>query len=273
MKSRGNEEQDVLAAPDFNVRDYARNAVGSYRDQLDLAQFETAPLSADTLRTLRYLVAIERATMGHLRNVLVTATHKDARVTAFLGTWAFEKFWIADALENIIEAHGDAAPPVIEAKPSILAKIRNRLRPITGSVSANHYGTDMVAVHMAMGTIDEWLMQAALSRLETIDRNPELLRVLDLILPVKKRQLSFFEEQARDRLSASPRTQQVVRRHIRSSAWPIGAGAEPHKETAFFYAHLFGASAVDVAALDARIDTLPGQQGLGLVARATGGRK
>ena len=273
MNSHGNEEQDVLAAPEFNVRDYARNAVGSYREELNLTEFESAPLSTDTLRTLRYIVAIERATMGHLRNVLVTATHKDARVTAFLGTWAFEKFWIAHALELIVEAHGDAAPPVVEARPSIFAKIRNRLRPITGSVSANHYGTDMVAVHMAMGTIDEWLMQAALTRLEQLDKNPELLRVIEMILPVKRRQLSFFEQQARDRLIASERTQTVVRRHVRSSAWPIGAGAEPHKETAFFYRHLFSHAPVDVAALDARVDTLPGLEGLGLIARATGAHK
>jgi len=273
VNSHGNEEQDVLAAPEFNVRDYARNAVGSFRAELNLSEFESSPLTTDTLRTLRYLVAIERATMGHLRNVLVTATHKDARVTAFLGTWAFEKFWIADALENIIEAHGDAAPPVVEARPSIIAKIRNRIRPITGSVAASHYGTDMVAVHMAMGTIDEWLMQAALSRLESIDKNPELLRVIEMILPVKRRQLSFFEQQARDRLAASERTQTVVRKHVRSSVWPIGAGAEPHKETAFFYRHLFSNAAVDVAAIDARVDTLPGLEGLGLIARATGAHK
>ena len=49
--------------------------------------------------------------MAHLRNVLVTPTHKDARVTAFLVTWAYEKFWIADALPAIVEANGggDAA--------------------------------------------------------------------------------------------------------------------------------------------------------------------
>ena len=86
------------------------------------------------------------------------------------------------------------------------------------------------------------------------------------ILPVKRRQLEFFEAQSRDRLAASARTQNVTRGQVRGTAWPIGAAAEPGKETAFFYSELF--EAADVAALDARIDTLPGLSGLDLVKRA-----
>lgn len=268
MPSLGNEDQDVLAAPDFNVRDYARNAVGSYRSDQNLEQFEAVPLAPTTLRLLRYLTAIERATMGHLRNVLVTATHKDARVTAFLGTWAFEKFWIADALENIVNAHGDAAPPVVEHRMSFIDRLRDRFGPITRSISANRYGVDMIAAHMSMGTIDEWLMQHALTRLGELDAHPELARTIAAILPVKQRQLEFFEAQARDRLTASTRTQHVTRTQLRGTAWPIGAAAESAKETAFFYSHLFGAA--DVTALDTRIDTLPGLSGLALVSRSAG---
>jgi hypothetical protein len=269
VQSPGNEDQDVLAAPDFNVRDYARNAVGSYRSEQKLDEFESAPLPQPVLRLLRYLASIERATMGHLRNVLVTATHKDARVTAFLGTWAFEKFWIADALENIVDAHGDAAPPVIDHRMSFIERLKDRFGPITRSITANKYGVDMVAVHMTMGTIDEWLMQAAYSRLAELEKHPELARTLAAIAPVKARQLEFFEAQSRDRLGASTRTQNVTRNQLRGTAWPIGAAAEPAKETAFFYSHLFGSPA-DAAALDTRIDSIPGLAGLGLVARAQG---
>ena len=86
-------------APDFDVRDFARTAAGSHRESMDLTAYRSAPLSDATLRIVRYLQIVERATMTHLRSVLVTATHKDARITAFLTTWAFEKYWIADALE------------------------------------------------------------------------------------------------------------------------------------------------------------------------------
>src|ERR1700733_9226559 len=106
-------------APDFDVRAFARSAAGNHRDELDLASYVDRPLSPETLRALAYLRDIERATMSHLRGLLVTATHKDARVTAFLTTWAFEKFWIADALDAVVEAHdADAGEP----KPETLIR-------------------------------------------------------------------------------------------------------------------------------------------------------
>src|SRR6188472_3556089 len=95
-------ETTDFPAPDFDVREYARTAVASHRDELNVEVYRTQPLTAATLRVLSYLQIVERATMTHLRAVLVTATHKDARITAFLTTWAFEKYWIADALEQIV---------------------------------------------------------------------------------------------------------------------------------------------------------------------------
>ena len=101
-------------APDFDVRQFARTAVGSHRDTLGLETYATQRLDDATIRTLAYLHNIERATMSHLRSVLVTAMHKDARITAFMTTWAFEKFWIADALEGIVTAHDPEARTLSE---------------------------------------------------------------------------------------------------------------------------------------------------------------
>jgi hypothetical protein len=92
----------------FDVRGFARTAQGNHRETLRLDEFSTAPLSADSIRSVRYLARLESGTMEQLRNLLVTATHKDARITAFLVTWAFEKFWIADALDAVLEANGQA---------------------------------------------------------------------------------------------------------------------------------------------------------------------
>src|SRR5687768_15495179 len=95
----------------FDVRAFTRTAQGNLRDGLELASFETVPLAPDVVRVIAVLRDLESATMAHLRNVLVTPTHKDARVTAFLVTWAFEKFWIADALGAIVEANGGGHAP------------------------------------------------------------------------------------------------------------------------------------------------------------------
>lgn len=250
-------------APSFDVRAFARTAVGSHRDELDLSAYSDAPLSSATLRALAYLRDIERATMSHLRGVLVTATHKDARVTAFLTTWAFEKFWIADALDAIIEAHSEG-----ETVPATVIRTHGE-RTIRESIVANIVGVPMTAVHMTMGTVDEWLMQAAYARIAERQPHPELVRTLDRISAVKARQLLFFEAQARYRLLHSPRSRSITRRRLRATPWPIGAKAQPKAETDAFYTELFKNSPLTVAMLDSRIDTLPGQADLRLIRKAS----
>src|ERR1700712_658966 len=102
----------------FDIRAYPRTAAGSHADSLPLEAFAEHPLAAPTLRAIAYLRDLERFTMHHMRDVLVTPSHKDARLTAFLATWAFEKYWIADAFDRILAAHESFVP----------AKHRARLR-------------------------------------------------------------------------------------------------------------------------------------------------
>ncbi len=250
-------------APDFDVRDYARTAAGSHRDDMTLSAYRTAPLSEETLRVVRYLQIVERATMTHLRSVLVTATHKDARITAFLTTWAFEKYWIADALEQILLAHQP------EGSEPDRSPFRTPVeRTIRESIVANIIGTPMIAVHMTLGTVDEWLTQAAYGRLLALDPNAEFERTVTTFLGIKQRQLSFFEAQARFRLTESAKAQKLTRKRLAATPWPIGAKAEPDSETRHFFDRLFGTAPDDVEALDARIDTLPGQSGLSLIRKA-----
>lgn len=250
-------------APDFDVRDFARTAAGSHRESMDLGAYRSNPLTADTLRAVRYLQIVERATMTHLRSVLVTATHKDARITAFLTTWAFEKYWIADALEQILLAHQP------EGSEPDRSPFRTPVeRTIRESIVANIIGVPMIAVHMTLGTVDEWLTQAAYARLRELDPNPELARTIDTFLSIKERQLSFFEAQSRFRLTESPRAARLARKRLAKTPWPIGAKAEPAAETRFFFDHLFVPVPDVVAALDAQVDTLPGQVGLGLIRKA-----
>ncbi|MDH6181190.1 hypothetical protein M2152_001372 [Microbacteriaceae bacterium SG_E_30_P1] len=249
-------------APDFDVREFARTAHGSFRSDLELGLFREAPLSSDTLRALAYLQVIERATMTHLRSVLVTATHKDARITAFLVTWAYEKYWIADALQQILLAHqpeGATSDAVFRTPVE---------RTIRESIVANIIGVPMIAVHMSLGTVDEWLTQTAYARLSAVENRPELTVVTDQFRQVKARQLEFFEAQARFRLTESPRARSLTRRRLAKTPWPIGAKAEPEAETRFFFDYLFDSREV-VDDLDSRIDSLPGQSGLGLIRKAT----
>ena len=247
----------------FDVREFARTARGSHRAELDLEALTPADLDADAARLVRTMRDLERHTMERMRNLLVTATHKDARVTAFLTTWAFEKFWIADALDAVIEAN-DETLALAQAQISTHGE-----HTIRESIVGNIIGVPMTAVHMTVGTVDEWLMQAAYARIAELEPHPELQRTIERLLGVKERQLLFFEAQARYRLLFSRRARSITRRRLRSTPWPIGRLAQPKPETAFFFERLIASSPATVTALDARIDTLPGQSGLSLIRKAS----
>ena len=161
--------------------------------------------------------------MQRMRNLLVTATHKDARVTAFLTTWAYEKFWIADALDAVLEA-GDnehASETPAGATPTHPRRARRAPRPDRRAVAANFAGPQIVAAHVTTGLADEWITQAAYRRLGELAGG--LHAVVGRIIAIKDRHIRFLSEEAQRRLAASPRASKLTRTEIKRAAWPIGA--------------------------------------------------
>lgn len=263
MPQRDEASVDMASpAPDFDVREMARTAHGSHRETLDLDAYSAQPLSAETVAALAYLGRLERATMSHLRGVLVTATHKDARVTAFLTTWAFEKFWIADALEQVVLTVSGVDP-----KPEKMSTKGEHT--IWESVVGNIVGVPMIGVHMTQGTVDEWITQAMYRRVVELEPHPELTRMIDSFLAIKARQLVFFEAQARYRLLDSSASRRMSRRTLKRTPIPIGARSEDKSDTRAVLSRLLGDDAALVAELDARIDSLPGLESLALVRKNT----
>jgi hypothetical protein len=252
----------------FSVREFARTARGSHRGTLDLAEYATKPLSSETLRMVRYLRDLEAATMQYLRNVLVTPTHKDARVTAFLVTWAFEKFWIADALAAVLEANGVEHPSTgEETKTGPQAKRRHTLSeagerrgPIWRAVSAIVVGAPIVAAHMTTELVDHWITGAAYERLAESAKSDALRSTIDLVLGVKARHAQFFEEESRRRLAESPRAVRLTSRALVGAAWPVGAIERSAADRTFFEEFTFGADkgTALAAAIEARVASLPG---------------
>lgn len=265
----GSSPNGLVPASEFNVRDFARTAAGSHRARLDLASYGPHPLSPRDVALVDYLAGLERSTLQYLRGVLVTPTHKDARVTAFLVTWAYEKYWIADALDAIVGAH----PPTQLATPfrarpvrSALRGLAERVEPIRESIVANALGEDVVATHMMTGAIDEWVTQAAYARLVERVANDELARTVNDILAVKARHEAFFAAQSRDRFTASSRAARLARRRLSRIRWPLGSIDVPATRTLDFYRSLLDPLTVDM--IDDRTDGYPGLSGLRLVQRS-----
>jgi hypothetical protein len=253
---------EVRTGARFNVREFARDARGNHREKLDLAGFSTTPLDDVSLRLISYLSRLESATMEHLRNLLVTATHKDARVTAFLVTWAFEKFWIADALDAVLEANGRPRPhDVPEGKPRHTAAEYNARRgPIRRAIEAIGRGVPIIAVHTTTGLIDDWVMTSAYERLASLAQSSPLSSTIAIILDVKKRHQAFFDDEARRRLTESKRAVAQVRAALLRAAWPIGAVDRAADDRDFFETTVFGGpeGAERVASIAAKVSQLPG---------------
>jgi hypothetical protein len=246
----------------FDVREFARTARGNHREELRLEGFASAPLTPESIHMVRYLGRLEGATMEHLRNLLVTATHKDARVTAFLVTWAFEKFWIADALDAVLEANGaerfqDAPEGTVRKRRS---ESSDRRGPIRRAVSAIRLGVPIIAVHTTTGLVDEWITKAAYVRLAAQSKSAALAGVVSMILDVKKRHQAFFDDESRRRLTEDPRAVKLTRKTLLTASWPIGAVDRAAEDRSFFEGYVFGddAGARSASEIEGQVASLPG---------------
>lgn len=247
----------------FDVREFARTARGNHRAEMDLSHLTAADVDVDAARLIRVLRDLESSTMHRMRNLLVTATHKDARVTAFLTTWAFEKFWIADALAAVLEATGHPT----DSPNGMLRKSRveraDRRGPVLRAIAGNIAGPKLVAAHVTIGLVDEWVTSAAYRRLGELAS--ALQSVVDMVLDIKDRHIAFLAEEAQRRLEESARARRLTTTTLKQTAWPVGATERPADERAFFESVVFGGDegARRASAIGSAIAALPGLTPLG----------
>lgn len=246
----------------FDVREFARTARGNHRGELDLSALTPESVSPDAARLLRILRDLESATMHRMRNLLVTATHKDARVTAFLTTWAFERFWVADALDAVLEATGHPTDSPDGTRRTTGRERADRRGPIARAIVGNIAGAKLVAAHVTMGLIDEWVTSAAYARLGELASSCH--SVVDMVLDVKARHIRFLSQEAHRRLGESGRARRLAAKTVRQTAWPVGATERPAADRSFLESVVFGGpeGAARAARIAESIAELPGLAGL-----------
>jgi len=242
----------------FDVAAYVRAPFGPMRQTL---QGVGAALPADLAEALRYVQRRAQGTGSWLSHVLVTATHKDARITAFLSTWAYEAHWFGDALVAIA-----GAGPVPAIRRGIAARLRTRFGPLREAIVANLHGRALTGVQMTERLVDGWIVDAMLERAQQLAPATvaaDLARIREGIA----RQAQFFAESATDALTHSRAARMLARRRLAMRTWPIGADHEPAVATAKALQALFGTDRSWAAEVDQRVDALPGLAGLGLAHR------
>jgi hypothetical protein len=255
-----------------------RTTIDSYKnragrlniDGIDFDDFRDEPLSADALRTLRYMHDVEHHTVCYLRDLLLTPAHQDPEITSFLSCWVFEEMWHGEAIGRVLEAHDEVA-----GAPRIAALREKRRRQEAISTfstiaSAAFAGRAFIALHMTWGAINEWTTQSGYARLSEAAAHPTLRELLKRIMKQEGGHIDFYASEAGRRLAESPKAQRLTRFALKHLWRPVGSGVMPKEEVGFMVRYLFDGSAGQTVAsrIDRHIDRLPGQSELHLLKTA-----
>ena len=253
----------------FDIDSYAAQVAPVSLDGIDFAAFRTRPLSEEALRCIRYMHDVESHTVCYLRDLLVTPSHRDPRVTTFLTMWNYEEHWHGEALARVLAAHGEASGAARVGPMRARQGLGDRLSPVLNAVGGALLGDAFVAVHMTWGAVNEWSTQAGYARLAEREDHPVLTELLDRIQRQESRHIAFYATEARRRLAGSKRAQRLVRLLLRTKWAPVGSSVMPRAETEFLLRHLVDGGVAE--RLDANVHRLPGLNGLGIVRKAAVG--
>ncbi|WP_144793654.1 ferritin-like domain-containing protein [Kocuria palustris] len=249
--------------------DIDRFAATSHRvawEDLDMDSFRRDPLPESSLRVLRYMCDVEFHTVCYLRDLLITPSHHDEDVSAFMTMWNREEFWHGEALAEVLGLHGIVVDyDEIKAKRVKLGWAE-ALKPLKQSLLSTLIGDDFVATHMTWGAANEYSAVAAYKRMAAIEEHPVLSELLVRIARQESRHVAFYSTQARQRLGDSVRAQRITRLAMRSAWRPVGSGVMSDAEVRHVMGHLFAGDEgrEEMRKLDANIARLPGMGGLTL---------
>jgi hypothetical protein len=258
----------------FDIGNYTRASRGITWDDLPLSDFRDRPLSPRAVSSLRYMCDVEYHTVCYLRDMLVTPSHRDPDVTAFMTMWNVEEFWHGEALAAVLDMHAVRVGHEHLTEVRRKGGWRDRLDPIKQSLLANVIGDDFVAVHMTWGAVNEWSAIAAYKRLAVLENHPVLSTLLARIVRQEASHVAFYATQARDRLARSEKARWLARFALRRFWAPVGSGVMPETAVRHMLRHLMSGPDGRRAArgIDANLQRLPGLANLRIVEAALDSR-
>lgn len=205
--------EPLVRTTEFDVSAFTYDSIGDRRDEIDGDAFRAAPLTGQALRAIAYLWDVERSTLPLVRNILSGYTHNESRITAFLTTWAYEKYWAAATMAEILALHGRATTGPIRDDRDVPARLEATafaLRPISDSVWTTLVGEPVAALDVAKLASYERAGLAAYDAVMANDPHPALVAAL---APLRDRKLlygEFYELETRMRVSDGPAALRLV---------------------------------------------------------------
>ncbi|MFF0905682.1 UNVERIFIED_CONTAM: hypothetical protein RF653_18570 [Kocuria sp. CPCC 205316] len=249
-----------MSAPSaFDVRAYMRDP--HVLRPADLEPHVMGTLSAPVLEALTYLWQVERTALGRMRDVLITPTHAESRVTAFLSTWSYEQYWLAETLHTVLAANGRLPQtPVDTALGGLRRTWDDRARPTVDAINTNLMGANVVGAHMVTGWLDTAVFALAYRRLGAAE--PALGELVGAVVRLKARHRAFYAEEATDRLAHSATARRITRTAVTLWRFPGTRYAGPGPARAAVLPLLTDpASRLAVEEIDDAVAAFPGLSG------------
>lgn len=208
---------------DFDVAAYTREVQG--RLHFDASEVRIPPIAR---RDLEYLWRVENSAITELRALLSSWTGNEARITAFLASWAFERYWMAHAVKELLATDGHPEPEPTSPR-GLEAHVRNAyveyLLPIVSPLVSMAVGEPVTAGHMARMAVHEgalWVAYHAL--LDEVDGTAR--GVFEEIIARRRPMVSFFRQEATTRIQRSAAERRAARTYLRG--WePLRVGGVP----------------------------------------------
>ena len=242
--------------PAFDLEAYVARSRAVDLSAIPWDEIPRHPLSAETIRTLRYMQDIEIHTIIYLRSLLATRAIEEPEVATFLACWVYEETFHGIALARFLEAAGHPVGP--RPRPRGREPLSQRIEAVATAMVSKAW-PDFCAVHMTWGAINELTTLTGYRRLVAVARHPVLTDLLERIIIDESRHFFFYYRQAEIRLQRS-----VVARTARflvDRFWaPVGSGVQAREELGFMARYLFSGGDGRAAArkIDDTIRRLPG---------------
>src|SRR5262245_40855879 len=244
------------AMPAFDLEGYVGRSRAVDMSAIAWADVPRYPVSAEMVRTLRYMQDVESHTIIYLRSLLATRAVDDPDVATFLACWVYEETFHGLALARFLEAVGSPIGP--RARPRGQETLAKRIEAAATAMVSNAWA-DFCAVHMVWGAINELTTLTGYRRFAAVAGHPVLTDLLDRIVLDESRHFFFYYRQAEIRLRR--RGVARVARFLVDRFWaPVGSGVEADPEVEFLATYLFnGPDGLDAARkVDDTIRRLPG---------------
>ncbi|MGD7732921.1 hypothetical protein ACQCX5_08155 [Propionibacteriaceae bacterium G57] len=256
-------ERGNVLFTDFDVDSYSRNARG--RIGVDGDAVAAAAPDDITAADLAFLWRLDTAGLSETRAMLAAWTGNEARITAFIATWAYERMWLAQAVKDVLDSAGVPTEP--RDHDHLAARLRGvwveRLMPLTVPPVATTIGEAFTAGHMIRMALQEASLQAAYAELAP-RLEGEARRVVELIVERRQTFVDFYHREASARIARSPRERTMAR--LALVGWqPLRIVGVPDPDEPRALANILLTDAARQRLDDAQRPTLDLLRGIGLV--------